>query len=526
MEDPKKLALLPGSIITSTSVPRDSKAKANDYRMSVNDELDDSAVGARALIVERDTSPTRPGEQQQQSAHEEKHHERPQRARIGYRVEVKDPLTNEIISRRTYRAPVAEDSFINRHENLDEPIFEHVTTYKARRSIDKASATSKAEEEDELDILGALGPTRSYSIVIHSVAIINALRAVVSYYPSQDLSGDSPRIDWPYRVLVHHYDELEEFKTAVTLKSPEDLCVRERDAVEHLGVLIQFLDDSVMVDIGAEVERIKKGFITYENLWYHYRPGCAVVTQHLEDSSSQWRTYVVRSIEGGPNPERSGEWRINGWSLDFDGTYLDRKAAIYYNDVFTGEAHWSTKNRFIHDKTSLDDEEARKQIDIGRRYWELIQKQCQYYKGKSCNFPYNEVSTPTQVYIIFQVHNKARIIFDMATKRLIIHMSQQVDGLVMTDVKQSYTDSPYRKPDFMDRMDLSAWTSDCTCPACKQGKGTTRRTRDDWSTFEMMSDQSKLGPAEYLLCPSEIPAFVFRTRAWGESTDPYLLNSS
>lgn len=113
-----------------------------------------------------------------------------------------------------------------------------------------------------------------------------------------------------------------------------------------------------------------------------------------------------------------------------------------------------------------------------------------------------------------------RDIFGVATNQPIAHEFQQVDGLVMTDMKQFYTDSPYRKPKFIDQIDLGVWTSDCTCPACKQGKGTTRRAWNNWSLFEMMSDKSKLGPAEYLLCPSVVPAFVFRTRAWGESTDP------
>lgn len=406
MEEPEKLALLPGSTTTPTRIPGNPKAKANDHRMSANDEHDDSAIGARSLIIEPETSPTGPGEQQEQSAHEE-NHENPRRARIGYRVEFKDPSTNEVISTRTYRAPVAEHCFINRRKDLDEPIFEHVTTCKARRSTDKASATSKTEEEGEPDLSEALGPTRSYSIVIHSEAIINALRAVVSYYPSQDLSGDSVRIDWPYRVLVHHYDELVGFKTEVSLKSPEDLCVRERDAVEHLDVLLQFLDDSVMVDIRVEAERFKKGFVTYENLWYHYRPGCAVLSQYLEDEESQWRSYVVRSVEGGPTSEHSWSWQVVGWTLDFDGTYLDRKKTMTYLESFTGEVHWDIRTRFIYGKTSLDDEEAQKKIDTGRRYWELIQKQCQYYKGKSCNFPYNEVSTPIQVFTAFKVHNKA-----------------------------------------------------------------------------------------------------------------------
>lgn len=114
----------------------------------------------------------------------------------------------------------------------------------------------------------------------------------------------------------------------------------------------------------------------------------------------------------------------------------------------------------------------------------------------------------------------------MATDQLMTRESHQVDGLVMTDVKQYYSEWTRRKPEFMDRSDLGVWTSDCTCSACKQGRGTIARPSNGWSTFTKLSDKSELDPADYLLCPSEIPAFVFRSRHWGESSDFSLLTSS
>lgn len=373
-------------------IPENSNQEAKSHE---NDELKSNLTGG--TTEEPDSCASTSGEQQAQSA-QQASHEAHEGAWIGYRVEFKDPITDEIIDRRSSRTPPAEDSFDTRPEN--EPVFERVTTYKARPSSDKFFPKSKTGPESGTDLPRALGAASSYSIVIYSAAIINALRTVVSYYPSQDLSRDVLRIDSPYRILVHHYDELVEFRKQVMSRSPEDLCVRERDAAEHLEMLIQFLDDAVMVDIRAEAERNRRGFITYKNFWYAYRPGCVAMVNFLEDDPSKWETYVVRSMSGGPTLEDPGVWIIEGWSLDFDGTYLDRKSVRDIEDSFTGERAFDTQTCFIYDKTSLENEEVQKKIRFGKRYWELTQKQCQHYKGKSCDFPYNEVSMPFLVHSI------------------------------------------------------------------------------------------------------------------------------
>lgn len=87
----------------------------------------------------------------------------------------------------------------------------------------------------------------------------------------------------------------------------------------------------------------------------------------------------------------------------------------------------------------------------------------------------------------------------------------------MTDMKQYYTHESHLKPQFISDSDQRNWISDCTCSVCKRGKRTTPQlTKEDWSNFYVMSATSELSSTEYLLCPSEIPAFIFRTRTWGK----------
>lgn len=66
--------------------------------------------------------------------------------------------------------------------------------------------------------------------------------------------------------------------------------------------------------------------------------------------------------------------------------------------------------------------------------------------------------------------------------------------------------------------DLRGWQSDCSCTVCQQ-----RKTRSDKPIVSLFENYQWFSPSEietltdhqYMLCPLEIPAFVFRTRVWG-----------
>ncbi|KAK8000455.1 ATPase [Apiospora arundinis] len=123
-----------------------------------------------------------------------------------------------------------------------------------------------------------------YAIKLHSPAIINALRAVVQYYPGYHLDRDII-IRSPYCILVHHYDELQEYANERSAKLPESLCVRDRFVGEHMKVLIQFLDETVMKDVRAELERNARGYYTSDHAWLANKPGKTIIENLLSEKN-------------------------------------------------------------------------------------------------------------------------------------------------------------------------------------------------------------------------------------------------
>ncbi|KAH7058739.1 hypothetical protein B0J12DRAFT_696419 [Macrophomina phaseolina] len=156
-----------------------------------------------------------------------------------------------------------------------------------------------------------IGETR---MVIHSSWLLEAIREVVEFYPSQNLTGDTVTIHEPYCALVHHITELRNLKNRLSLdrvtepdQEPDDLSVK----YEHLRLLLEFLDPHVERLVLPARRRLKREdpTTTFEDLWYVLRPGtlsyctvddevlgCAIESVHLETSDTKedqkWKVQV------------------------------------------------------------------------------------------------------------------------------------------------------------------------------------------------------------------------------------------
>ncbi|CAJ2501364.1 Uu.00g042170.m01.CDS01 [Anthostomella pinea] len=394
----------------------------------------------------------------------------PRGAWIRYRVEHRNRDTNELISHRDTKGPGFDD---DDKDSLDGPAFALVTTFKtAPPPLDSTTA----QPLTTTSVATASPP--SYALHLYSKAIVNALQSVVQYYPSQDLTGDVV-INWPYPILIHHYQELADFRERVAQKDGTDLCVRERGAHEQVGLLLKFLDDSVMPDVLAETDRNKKGFYTFEHAWVALKPGITLLDQWRDSTDKLPR--VIHSVEGGvfQNPRIS--WTVHYWDMRYDGRYLGRYLTQVGIEKFDGQNKWKhIEVGKLSEGTNLSEDVAN-QLRYGEIYWNLLRKQCRQYKGKTQKFPYNEV-----------------------------------DGLVMTDLKSFYADGGY-KPNLMETADCRNWTSDCKCPACK-----SKTTDKDKKMVSLFEDYNYIGlettdtltPHQYFLCHFEMESFVFRTRTW------------
>lgn len=74
---------------------------------------------------------------------------------------------------------------------------------------------------------------------IMSRKLTDALRDVVSYFPGSTLLGEKSDVPGPYRMLIHHQDELRAYKN----NHPDchDLSYRE-ECNRHIDMLLEFFD--------------------------------------------------------------------------------------------------------------------------------------------------------------------------------------------------------------------------------------------------------------------------------------------
>ena len=90
----------------------------------------------------------------------------------------------------------------------------------------------------------------------------------------------------------------------------------------------------------------------------------------------------------------------------------------------------------------------------------------------------------------------------------------------MVDMDAYMETFPDRRPKFMgSTSDGRTWVSDCTCSVCNQRRKTSevKKSTAIFNAYQGLPPKTmdKLEDEQYLLLPSQIYAYVFRTRTWG-----------
>lgn len=292
------------------------------------------------------------------------HKTEPTKPRIRYRVEYRNRWTNDLLSHRIHDGCHDLDT-----RETDNPIFEVVTSYRILPDTDT-----------DLAVNSAALPT--YQLRIYSIALINAIQSVVRYYPGQDLSGEYITVPWPYPVLVHHYDELEQFGQDCLSKTQDQLCTRETSAAAHIRVLLEYLDQEVMREVREEQERNKKGYETYDWRWVAQKPGVTVL--YKSPGNDNWHAYVIHSAGGGTLENPPKPWTLRSWKIGFDGFTVRR---VWRQEVawfkFDGERKMVDGDytiKYIDPKSSdqllKNDEICVQLIRNGQRFVEMLEPKC------------------------------------------------------------------------------------------------------------------------------------------------------
>lgn len=162
--------------------------------------------------------------------------------------------------------------------------------------------------------ISSIGSTQ---MVIRSKQLCNALRRLVDYYPSQQLTG-TIRVSEPYHFLLHHRERLRRM-----MGKEDDGCddglfhsLHPQETRSHIKVLLAFLDAKYAKKIEDEEARHKKSppTATFEMLWMLLKPGTRVYT----DVDGKLAAFVVRSVDT-DNKSNPGFYSVGLWYLDFNG---------------------------------------------------------------------------------------------------------------------------------------------------------------------------------------------------------------
>jgi len=134
--------------------------------------------------------------------------------------------------------------------------------------------------------------TESTEMIIHSGHLINALRAIVGYYPGgTSFTGDRAKIEAPYEILIHHRAALARYKFSQPSCHDADYA---STTVKHIDILLEFLEKTYGLRIRAEEARHGRSTptATWEYLWLLLRPG-EVVYNKLDNV---WTPFVISEV--------------------------------------------------------------------------------------------------------------------------------------------------------------------------------------------------------------------------------------
>ncbi|KAK7536773.1 uncharacterized protein J3D65DRAFT_623379 [Phyllosticta citribraziliensis] len=157
------------------------------------------------------------------------------------------------------------------------------------------------------------------TMVIYSAVLLEAVREVVEYYPSQNFLGDTVTFREPFCALLHHIDELKALKTRLEEdQSLESSNPKNLEKCEHIQVLLDYLDPKIQREILPAQKRLQKAkpTVTYNDLWYLLRPGA--LSYHIHDNV--WIGCVIQRaalVPGtGGQAHDKGHWEIYVWFQD------------------------------------------------------------------------------------------------------------------------------------------------------------------------------------------------------------------
>lgn len=114
------------------------------------------------------------------------------------------------------------------------------------------------------------GKLTDWDLRVNSPHLLEVFRKVVGSHPAVPATYEEPfSIESPFRVLIHHWDDLEKHRATMAGGSTE---------AEHTDLLLRFMSTELATPRRRALDFIATRRISFEDLWMIYRPGDVMTT--------------------------------------------------------------------------------------------------------------------------------------------------------------------------------------------------------------------------------------------------------
>ncbi|MCJ1306786.1 hypothetical protein MMC25_000429 [Agyrium rufum] len=353
--------------------------------------------------------------------------------------------------------------------------------------------------------------TQETQLIIRSEKLLNSLRAVVTYSPGKTLLGRDISFPEPYQLLVHHQEDLEQYKSQhPPYHSPE----YQRECNEHIDVLLKYLKETTAKGVEAERRRHAQEppMCTFEHLWLLHKSG-EICYKTLDDRLDP---HVTATSTGGIVKGQPTKYSIACWNIDFDGYDVGQEKWFQYIHPFDGEREIRELDYYPARFHKDDDQETERNGGLtkreqhvvnGKKWWKLVEETVDIvdgayhieYDGQTMTPPFKKI---TGRQVVDPLSYYAQYVWTDSTP--IIMRRPSLDGA-------EYTDSDYGA---QGGQGVSG-SSGCECPTCASLTNRKRLGKYQWfHKIDPKKQQPPDDPDFYLLCSSRVFVYLLRERQW------------
>ncbi|KAH7420153.1 P-loop containing nucleoside triphosphate hydrolase protein [Cadophora sp. MPI-SDFR-AT-0126] len=337
----------------------------------------------------------------------------------------------------------------------------------------------------------------TWSLRIVSEHLMNALRAVVDYYPGLQLFSHDIRFDEPYKELIHHMVQLEKYKDSQPADHPAEY---QATCKEHVDELLNYLKDNFSEKLEEEYMRHKRDIpvCTFPYLWLLFKPGEEV---YHNWGNSIFSVFIVESVSGGVlEGTRAIGLRVMCFRLDYNSEVVGRARIIDVLQPFDGEKPIHELKIF---PTRFYKEDSKKQGFIPRQE-QLLRNGKAYFKF--CKSGGHYMMLKGRPVVIGKGQKP------MVHGRVVIDMDQYWAD---RDMKPMLLTSGGSFGDDSDDEDDTTARAGCRCVHCS--KKPRQRKGRDWTKFDNVDPDGPEPPDDelfYRLCRTTVYAYLLKDRKW------------